>query len=221
MSEKLGTVGKEYVNRKTGRQGFFLSQDDEKKVVKLVNGNLPFTVSFATFKSMWREVTMDEVEPNNEAESNDEEIFCKECVIDYGQESEQESKQKSASDSTVVYDRMEFDTDEDKLNYYKDRITKFRDDVEFEELPDIFKIRVEDILVFEAIKLGQILEMRMLPDVFTYSALPGRDDMEVSFDFDTSDKMSVKIVTQRSLGDILEFIVDAVIMVNLYGYKFE
>ena len=190
----LGNIGSWYSNRVSGATGKLVERDDENKIFTFVTeNNEEFTVTFGQFKSNWRRMK-------------------EEPVVD-----ESSEEVENPFDGITVVDTTP--TKEKLKNFVADMQNKREICLRGDE--NEIELEVEGILALRAKVLEHCIHAEMLPDVYTYSNwankivvgtvhFNGRGDMCINFD-----------AKEIDLGDLLNIVKDAVVELNLYGYRYE
>lgn len=200
MSEKtVGVLGQKYEDRKTKKVGTLVDRNDEtKKLSFLGEDATPFEISYAAFKSNWRKYVSESEQTTNE--TVEAEVPKEEPIS--------------------VEEPESFMTDEDAVKQFTDALIKERG-ADINITDDGVTVIIEGVKVFTAEKSGNYYEIAMLPDVFTLSTWNNMFKLE-DLHFNVQIEHFCYIVINNvdaSIADILNTIENAVLNINLYGYK--
>ena len=202
MSEKtVGVLGQKYEDRKTKKVGTLVDRNDEtKKLSFLGEDATPFEISYAAFKSNWRKYVSESEQTTSEtveAEAPKEELIS-------------------------VEEPESFMTDEEAVKQFTDAVIKERG-ADINITDDSVTVIIEGVKVFTAEKSGNYYEIAMLPDVFTLSTWNNMFTLEDLHFNVLIDKFGYILISNvdASLVDILNTIKDAVLNINLYGYRLD
>lgn len=198
MSDKLGSLGQKYEERKTKKVGVLADRDSERKKLIMLDDKMEkFEISYASFKSNWRKVVDDSVEQAAETTVSEEETTNSTDVVE------------SVSEMTVETLANEIS------NARPDETIKFTFD------DGTFALYSDGVLVVKIHQIGNdVCKVSMLPDVFTYAdwhdAISIKD---VMFNCKLGKHSYVVVnVFNGSVVDALNCVKSSITDLNLYGY---
>lgn len=209
MSDTIGVLGQKYVDRKSNKTGTLLDRDVEnKKLSFLGEDGVPFTVTFAAFKSNWRKVINETPKEEPEAESS----YTDFEKADPGTEPAVEVKPVYPQPLPVMPE------DEKIKNFVSDLVEARVASVDI--IGDTTTIMADDVIICTIHKVEGGYKMIMLPDIFIFTDWHDTfKASEVHFNIKHGRHLGVLVDCVRaSLGDILQFIKTAAVEINLYGY---
>lgn len=202
MSEKtVGVLGQKYEDRKTKKVGTLVDRNDEtKKLSFLGEDATPFEISYAAFKSNWRKYVSESEQTTSETVE--------------AEEPKEEPISVEEPESSM--------TDEEAVKQFTDAVIKERGaDVNITD--DSVTVIIEGVKVFTVEKYGNYYDIAMLPDVFTLSTWNNMftlEDIHFNVLMDNFGYIVINYV-DASIAHILNTIKDAVLNINLYGYRLD
>lgn len=202
MSEKtVGVLGQKYEDRKTKKVGNLIDRNDEtKKLSFLGEDATPFEISYAAFKSNWRKYVSESEQTTSETVE--------------AEEPKEETISVEEPESSI--------TDEEVVKQFTDAVIKERG-ADVNIVDDSVTVIIEGVKVFTAEKSGNYYEIAMLPDVFTLSTWNNMftlEDIHFNVLIDNFGYIVINNV-DASIAHIINTIKDAVLNINLYGYRLD
>lgn len=192
----VGTIGLSYENRKTGKNGVLTAKDDVNRVLTFTGDDGEFTVSYGTFKSIWRKCAADEPvpAPNDAPTAEPAPADEPKPVKEKKPRKKKESEEEPAFEPYVPVEGL--------------------------PLKDADNIIEKDGIIVAAIKHGVLF---MLPDLYSFSNIAKLCNMASMHFYPANFHIYVGIELNDgvTVDDVKTELAGAIAELNLYGYTTE